>query len=362
MTERMSDMNESLNKPDMLSMSKDELRKYLTDNFGLPKFRADQIYSWFNKGASFDEMTNISKELRERLKNEAFCSMVEIEQKYVSKVDGTVKYLFRLHDGNLIESVVMHYSHGNTICISSEVGCNMGCRFCASTIGGMTRRLLPGEMLGQVVRANADGADISNIVMMGIGEPLDNYDNVLKFLELVTSPDGVNIGARHISLSTCGLADKIKALSKEKYGITLSISLHAYDDETRSSIMPINNRFKIEELFDACREYFLTTGRRISFEYTLIAGKNDSVEGANKLADLFYMHFTSEGKLLPVHVNLIPVNEVKEREYKTSSKEAVKKFEETLNKRKINATVRRKLGPDINASCGQLRRSYESKS
>ncbi len=344
---------------DVLSMSKDELCVYLTDNFKLARFRADQIYSWLNKGVNFDDMTNLSKQLREELSAKAFCSMPKIEKKLISKLDGTVKYLFKLYDGNFIESVVMHYAHGNTICISSEVGCNMGCKFCASTIGGMTRRLLPGEMLGQVVCANADGASISNIVMMGIGEPLDNYDNVLKFLSLVTDDSGVNIGVRHISLSTCGLADKIRALAKEKYGITLSISLHAADDETRSSIMPINNKHNIEELLGACRDYFITTGRRISFEYTLIAGKNDSKAQANMLADLFYKYFTVENRLLPVHVNLIPVNEVKENDLETSSKEAVKKFADTLLKRKINATVRRKLGADINASCGQLRRSYE---
>ncbi|MBQ7821350.1 MAG: radical SAM protein, partial [Clostridia bacterium] len=250
-----------------MSMSKSELRTYLTESFDLPKYRADQIFDWLCRGASFEDMTNIPKALREKLASEVFCSLPTIEAKFVSKVDGTVKYLFRLYDGNLIESVVMHYAHGNSICISSEVGCNMGCRFCASTIGGMTRKLLPGEMLGQVARADFDGADISNIVMMGIGEPLDNYDNVIKFLKLVTSDDGINIGARHISLSTCGLADKIYELAKEELGITLSISLHACDDETRSSIMPVNNKWNIEKLLRACRDYFITTGRRISFEY-----------------------------------------------------------------------------------------------
>lgn len=352
-------MNTSAEKPDIMSMTKAELRAYLTDGFDLPKFRADQIFEWLSKGAGFENMTNLPKMMREKLANEVFCSLPEIESKLVSEIDGTVKYLFRLYDGNLIESVVMHYAHGNSICISSEVGCNMGCRFCASTIGGMKRKLLPGEMLGQVVKANFDGADISNIVMMGIGEPLDNYDNVIKFLKLVTSDEGVNIGARHISLSTCGLADKIRELAKEDFGITLSISLHACDDETRSSIMPVNSKWNIEQLLCACRDYFITTGRRISFEYTLISGKNDSPAQAQKLADLFYKYFTADGRLLPIHVNLIPVNEVKERDFETSSKEAVKKFADTLARRKINATVRRKLGPDINASCGQLRRSYE---
>ena len=346
-------------KPDIMSMSKSELQDYLTKYYDLPKFRADQIFEWLSRGVHFEDMTNLSKSLREKLSSELFCSIPKIEQKLVSKVDGTVKYLFKLYDGNFIESVVMHYSHGNTICISSEVGCNMGCCFCASTIGGMTRKLLPGEMLGQVAVANRDGADISNIVMMGIGEPLDNYDNVIKFLKLVTSDDGLNIGSRHISLSTCGLADKIRLLAKEDFGITLSISLHACDDETRSSIMPVNNKWNIRALMEACRDYFLTTGRRISFEYTLISGKNDSLSQANRLADLFYKYFTENGRLLPIHINLIPVNEIKEREFTTSSKDAVKKFADTLQKRKINATVRRKLGPDINASCGQLRKNYE---
>ncbi len=347
------------NKPDIMSMTKDELCSYLCKDFDLPKYRAVQIFEWLCRGADFEHMTNIPKLLRERLSQELFCSLPQIEAKYVSKLDGTVKYLFRLYDNSIIESVVMKYSHGNSICISTEVGCNMGCRFCASTIGGMTRKLLPGEMLGQIARANFDGADISNIVMMGIGEPLDNYDNVIKFLTLVTSSEGINIGARHISLSTCGLADKILKLARENFGITLSISLHACDDETRSSIMPVNNKWNIEKLLCACRDYFLTTGRRISFEYTLISGKNDSVSQAMKLADLFYKYFVADGHLLPIHVNLIPVNEVAERDFVTSSKESVEKFAQALAKRKINATVRRRLGPDINASCGQLRRSYE---
>lgn len=342
-------------------MDRLELREYLTGEHGLERYRADQIFEWLCRGVRIEDMTNLSKSLRERLSSELFCSLPDIEEKLVSKVDSTVKYLFRLYDGNFIESVVMHYAHGNTICISSEVGCNMGCRFCASTIGGMTRRLLPGEMLGQVARANRDGANISNIVMMGIGEPLDNYDNVMKFLSLVTADEGINIGARHISLSTCGLADKIRELANEDLGITLSISLHACDDETRSSIMPVNNKWKIDELMSACRDYFLKTGRRISFEYTLIAGKNDSRQQAQRLADLFYKYFTQNGKLLPVHVNLIPVNEVKERDYLASSTGAIKSFVGVLERRHINATVRRKLGPDINASCGQLRRSHELK-
>ncbi len=346
-------------RPDLMSMELAELTEYLTREFSLPRFRAKQVFEWLNRGKGFDEMTNLPKELREKLKSQTFCSLVEIEEKYVSKVDGTVKYLFKLHDGSFIESVVMGYNHGNTICISSEVGCNMGCKFCASTIGGMTRKLLPGEMLAQVARANADGANISNIVMMGIGEPLDNYDNVIAFLKLVTSPEGICIGARHISISTCGLADKILKLADEDFGITLSISLHASDDQTRSSIMPINKKYNIETLLSACKEYFIKTGRRISFEYTLIAGKNDSVAQADKLCDLFYKYFTVDSRLLPLHVNLIPVNEVEETGFSSSSRLAVKAFTDTLTKRKINATVRRKLGPDIDASCGQLRKRRE---
>lgn len=353
-------LSEEKTHPDILSMDLSELENYLSAEFELPRFRAKQIYKWLSCGKGFDDMTNLPLELRKKLKKECFCSLVEPEQKLVSEIDGTIKYLYRLYDGNHVESVVMHYEHGTTICISSEVGCNMGCRFCASAIGGMTRRLLPGEMLGQVVRSIADGNKINGIVMMGIGEPLDNYDNVIKFLKLVSSEDGVNIGARHISLSTCGIVDKIYKLSEEMLGITLSISLHASNDDARSSIMPINNKWKIGELMKACKHYFLTTGRRISFEYTLIYGKNDSEKDANALADLFYRTFTENGKLLPMHINLIPVNKVREREYTHGSRESIRRFESTLSNRGINATVRRTLGPDINASCGQLRKKREN--
>jgi 23S rRNA (adenine2503-C2)-methyltransferase len=252
----------------------------------------------------------------------------------------------------------MRYEHGNTVCISSQVGCRMGCRFCASTIGGRVRDLSAGELLGQVIAAQADlGERIDNIVMMGIGEPLDNFDNVVRFLRLVNDPAGLNIGYRHISLSTCGLVDKIDRLAALELPITLSISLHAPDDETRSAIMPVNNKWGVDELLGACRRYYDKTGRRISFEYTLISGKNDSVEQAEKLARVLNARLRSKGESMPIHVNLIPVNEVKETGFTHSGEAAVRAFAATLERRGIRATVRRKLGPDINASCGQLRRA-----
>lgn len=334
-----------------------ELEAFLAE-LGEPKYRAAQIFAWMHRGVTIDGMTNLSKKLRETLSERAEVFFPTVEQKLVSKLDGTVKYLFALSDGNVIESVCMRYKHGNTICISSEVGCPMGCKFCASTIGGLVRKLAPSELLGQVIAAQNDmGERISNIVMMGIGEPLDNYDNVVKFLSLVGDPGGINIGSRHISLSTCGLVDKIDALSKLDLQITLSISLHAADDETRSSIMPVNNRWNIAALLDACRRYFEATGRRISFEYTLIAGKNDSPAYAKRLASTLKQGLYRGSNHFPIHVNLIPVNEVAETGFVRSGSDAVAKFADILGKEGINATVRRKLGSDINASCGQLRRA-----
>ena len=350
-------MTEINGKTDLLSMTPAELEDFLV-SLGEPKYRAGQIFSWMHKGVGLDGMTNLSKALREKLAKVAVVNLPTVERKLVSKIDGTVKYLFGLYDGNVIESVFMRYQHGNTICISSEVGCPMGCRFCASTIGGLVRRLLPSELLGQVIAAEHDmGERISNIVMMGIGEPLDNYDNVVKFLTLVGDPAGIQIGSRHISLSTCGLVDKIDELAKLNLQITLSISLHAADDETRSSIMPVNNKWKIGELLDACRRYFAVTGRRISFEYTLIAGKNDSPVYARRLSDTLKHGLFKNSEPFPIHVNLIPVNEVAETGFSRSSVEAVKRFAAVLEENGINATVRRKLGSDINASCGQLRRA-----
>ncbi|MBE6612340.1 MAG: 23S rRNA (adenine(2503)-C(2))-methyltransferase RlmN [Ruminococcaceae bacterium] len=344
-------------KADLLSMNIPEISAFLAD-LGEPKYRAKQIFAWMHRGVGIDGMTDLPKKLRETLTERAVVDLPTVERKLVSKLDGTVKYLFGLSDGNVIESVFMRYKHGNTICISSEVGCPMGCRFCASTIGGLVRRLRPGELLGQVIAAQRDmGERISGIVMMGIGEPLDNFDNSLKFLSLVGDPDGINIGSRHISLSTCGLVDKIDALAKENLQITLSISLHAADDATRSSIMPVNNKWNIASLLDACRRYFDATGRRISFEYTLIAGKNDSPAYAKELAGTLKRGLYRGSKPFPIHVNLIPVNEVEESGFSRSSADAVKKFADTLTSLGINATVRRKLGGDINASCGQLRRA-----
>lgn len=352
---------ENESKRELLSMELCELEEWML-SAGEAKYRAKQLFPQLHRGLSPDEMTNLGKRLQQKLRDAFVWHLPAVEQKLVSAIDGTVKYLFSLADGNCVESVVMKYEHGNTICISSQVGCRMGCKFCASTIGGRVRDLTPGELLGQVIAAQKDlGERISNIVMMGIGEPLDNYVNVLKFLRLVNCEDGINIGYRHISLSTCGLVDKIRMLMEENLPITLSISLHAPDDETRSAIMPINNRFGVDELLDACRDYFAKTGRRISFEYTLIAGKNDSVENANKLARVLNAKLRSKTETMPIHVNLIPVNEVSESGFRHSSRNAVNAFAKTLEAKGIRATVRRKLGSDINASCGQLRRAAMAK-
>ena len=347
---------------DLLSLFPDELEELIL-SVGEPKYRAGQMFPQLHKGLSPEEMTNIGKKTREKLATVAEYHLPQVRRKLVSALDGTVKYLFELRDGHCVESVVMRYNHGNTICISSQVGCRMGCKFCASTIGGKVRDLIPGELLGQVIAAQKDlGERISNIVMMGIGEPLDNYDNVVKFLRLVAHTDGLNIGYRHISLSTCGVVSGIYKLAEEEFPITLSISLHAPDDETRSSIMPVNNRWGVDELLNACKDYYDKTGRRLSFEYTLIAGKNDTPEGASKLANILNRHLRTRTTTMPIHVNLIPVNEVEETGFSRSSDEAVKAFAAVLEKRGIRATVRRKLGADINASCGQLRRAEQKES
>ena len=326
----------------------------ITASLGYPAFRAKQIYGWAMKGTPVDEMSNLPAELRKKLTDSGcFVFLPEIKKKLVSAIDGTVKYLFALRDGQLIESVVMKYEHGNTICVSSQAGCRMGCRFCASTLRGLVRNLTASEILGQVIAARNDtGERISNIVMMGIGEPLDNYDNVIKFLHLVNSPDGLNIGYRHISLSTCGVVPGIKMLAEEDLPITLSISLHNIITEERKQIMPVTAKWSVEELLAACREYFAKTGRRISFEYTLISGENDSEMHAERLAKGL---ISAMGRGTPVHVNLIPLNDVSERSFRRSGKEAVRAFQNRLISLGVNATVRRRLGPDINASCGQLR-------
>ena len=337
---------------DIKSMDLAEMTAYFKE-LGEPAFRAKQVFQWLHRGArSFDEMTNLSKALREKLKESCILCPPEVERKQVSALDGTMKYLWRLGDGNCIETVLMRYHHGNTVCISSQVGCRMGCAFCASTLGGKVRDLTPAEMLDQVLFTQLDsGLPISNIVLMGIGEPLDNFDTVLRFLELVNSPDGLNIGMRHISLSTCGLVDKIRLLAQKKLQLTLSVSLHSPDDESRSKIMPVNRRWNVEQLLAACKEYYEITGRRVSFEYTMIDGVSDSPEQAELLAKKL------QG--MAAHVNMIPLNSVEESGLRCSSRQAIAKFQEILERHGVTATVRRTLGSDINASCGQLRRKYE---
>ena len=332
---------------DIKSMTKEEIGAWLKE-LGEPSFRAGQVFTWLHRGAgSFDEMTDLPKKLRESLAAKARITRPAVERKQCSALDGTIKYLWRLGDGNCIETVLMRYHHGNTVCISSQVGCRMGCAFCASTLGGKVRDLTPSEMLDQVLFTQLDsGAPISNIVLMGIGEPLDNFDTVLRFLALVNHPDGLNIGMRHISLSTCGLTDKIDKLAEHQLQLTLSVSLHAPDDETRSRIMPVNRAVGVEKLLAACRRYFERTGRRISYEYAMIDGVNDHDWQADLLAERL--------KGLPSHVNLIPLNEVKESPLKPSRRVAA--FQKRLEGHGITVTVRRKLGGEIDASCGQLRR------
>ena len=340
-------------KIDILSRTKEEISALLSA-WGEPRYRAGQIFSWLHRGASFDEMSNLPAKLRQRLNDECVILTPAIDRKLVSAKDGTVKYLFALHDGQRIESVFMRYHHGNTVCISSQAGCRMGCRFCASTVNGLSRGLLPSELLGQVLAVRRDtGERISGIVLMGIGEPLDNYENVLRFLRLVGDPEGLNIGYRHISLSTCGIVPKIRALAEEDLPITLSISLHAASDAVRSAVMPVNRKYNIDALLSACKDYFAKTKRRISFEYTLIGGKNDREADALALASLLHSRLGD----MPLHVNLIPVNAVKESGFHAPTIKEAGHFAELLTKHGVTATVRRKLGSDIDASCGQLRLS-----
>ena len=319
---------------------------------GQPPFRAKQVYSWLHKGVrSYEEMTNLPKNLRDRLGENYPIQAPTVVRRQESRKDGTIKYLWQLSDGNCVETVLMRYHYGNTVCISTEVGCRMGCAFCASTLGGLVRRLEPFEMLDQVLFTQVDsGLPISHIVLMGIGEPLDNFDNVMRFLELVNSAEGMNISMRHISLSTCGLVPKIDELAKRNLQLTLSVSLHAPNDGIRDTIMPVNKLYPSQELIDACRRYYEATSRRISFEYAMIGGVNDSRENAKGLIRRM--------KGLPCHFNLIPLNHVEESPLKPSTREAVAAFQKTLEDGGIPATVRRTLGGDIDASCGQLRRKY----
>ena len=329
------------------SMTLPELTAVLKE-LGQPAFRAKQVYTWLHKGVrAYDEMTNLPKSLRDTLAREYPICAPKVVRRQESARDGTIKYLWELSDGNCVETVLMRYHYGNTVCISTEVGCRMGCAFCASTLAGKVRDLTPAEMIAQVLFTQLDsGEPVSNIVLMGIGEPLDNFDTVMKFLTLVNHPEGLNIGMRHISLSTCGLTDKIDKLAQRGLQLTLSVSLHAPDDETRSKIMPVNRSVGVEKLMDTCRRYFQTTGRRISYEYAMIDGVNDSDWQADLLA--------SRLKGTPGHVNLIPLNDVEESPLKPSRRVAA--FQKRLERHGVTVTVRRKLGGDIDASCGQLRR------
>ena len=333
------------------SMTLPEITQVLKE-LGQPGFRAKQVFSWLHKGVrTYDEMTNLPQALRKVLAQEYPILAPEVVRKQESKKDGTIKYLWKLSDGNCVETVLMRYHYGNTVCISTEVGCRMGCAFCASTLGGLVRKLEPFEMLDQVLFTQVDsGLPVSHIVLMGIGEPLDNFDNVMRFLELVNDPEGMNISMRHISLSTCGLVPKIRELAKKKLQLTLSVSLHAPSDSVRDTIMPVNKAYPTEELLRACRDYYAETGRRISFEYAMIDGVNDREEDARLLLKRL--------KGLPAHMNLIPLNHVEESPLKPSTKKAVAGFQQILEEGGIPATVRRTLGSDIDASCGQLRRKY----
>ena len=339
-------------KTDIKSLALTELERELTA-LGEKPFRAKQLYQWLHQklARSYEDMTNLPKGLREKLAEQYVCTTLRRVQVQESRIDGTKKFLFALEDGHVVESVWMRYKHGNSVCISSQVGCRMGCRFCASTLGGLVRNLLPGEMLDQVYAITLlTGERVSNVVVMGTGEPLDNYDSLVRFLELLTDEKGLHISARNITVSTCGLVPQMRKLAREKLQITLALSLHAATDEKRRSLMPVANRYGIGELMEACREYFERTGRRITFEYSLVGGVNDTREDARLLAAL--------AGPLRCHVNLIPVNPIKEREYVQSEAGRIQAFKNMLEKNGINVTIRREMGRDIDGACGQLRRSY----
>lgn len=336
-----------------------ELTEFLTTDYNVKPFVAKQVYQWLTRGADFDQMTNVSKDLREKLKQNCVAIGVKIVQTLTSAIDGTQKFLFELSDGNVVEGVLMKYKYGNTLCVSTQVGCRMGCKFCASTLGGLVRNMEAGEILGEVLAVNALGTSaekgryVTNVVLMGSGEPLDNYDNVTKFLRLLTSPEGLNVSERNVSLSTCGLVPKIKQLADDGFTLNLTVSLHNADDEKRREIMPVANSYSVAEVCDAARYYFEKTGRRVLFEYTLIDGQNDSYASALKLA--------SAVRGMSSHVNLIRLNSVKETGLHGTSDEAIKKFLGYLEKLGVSATLRRSLGADINGACGQLRRKYMEK-
>lgn len=339
-----------MSKPDILSMTLEECRA-LAESLGEKKFRGEQLYGWMQKGTPLSEMKNLHAAFKEKIASECDYRLPEIAKKQVSKKDGTVKYLMRMTDGECVESVFMRYEHGNTVCVSCQAGCRMGCKFCASTLRGKARDLTASEILGQIVVIQRDtGERVGGIVMMGIGEPLDNYDNTVRFLRLVSNENGLNIGLRHISVSTCGLVPGIKRLAKEGLPVTLSISLHASNDTRRSSLMPVNKKYPIAELLSACREYFEETGRRVSFEYTLISGENDSEQDAKALAALL-----KKGMRGPSHINLIMLNKVDETGFDAPDRKGAERFRKMLEDQGMNATIRRRLGSDIDASCGQLR-------
>lgn len=341
-----------MEKTDIKSLDDQQLQKFVAE-LGEKPFRARQLYQWMHEklAGSFDEMTNLSRSFREKLAGCCSYTSLEVVERLVSGIDGTEKYLFRLSDGNVIESVLMRYHHGNSVCISSQVGCRMGCRFCASTLGGLTRQLLPSEMLDQVYRIQKiSGERVSNLVVMGTGEPLDNYENLLQFLKLLTDEHGLHISQRNVTVSTCGIVENIRRLAEEKLQITLALSLHASSQEKRKELMPIAYKYDIHEVLDACRYYFAQTGRRITFEYSLVGGVNDTEEDARALSALI-------GDI-NCHVNLIPVNPIKERSYVQSNRAVIEAFKNKLEKNRINVTIRREMGRDINGACGQLRKSY----
>jgi 23S rRNA (adenine2503-C2)-methyltransferase len=340
---------------DIKSLYLEELTEKLKE-MGQPAFRAKQIFEWLHEKLveNYDEMTNLSKELREKLKKTYPLVTLKVVDALRSRSDETVKYLFQLEDNRVIESVRMKYHHGNSVCISSQVGCRMGCKFCASTIGGKERDLLPSEMLDQIYRIQAlSGERVSNVVVMGTGEPLDNYDNLIRFIKLLSDPKGLNISTRNITVSTCGLPEGIRKLAKEGLPITLALSLHAPNNEIRKQLMPIANQYDLQEVLDAFKDYYDLTGRRLTFEYSLVEGVNDEEEHAKELANLI--------KGLNCHVNLIPVNPIKERNFKKSENKKIQNFKNILEKYRINVTIRREMGADINAACGQLRKSYIDK-
>lgn len=339
---------------DIKSLTLSELTQEM-ESIGEKKFRAAQIYSWLHERLvdDFDEMTNLSKGLREKLKENYELPHLTLVRVQTSKIDETSKFLFRLSDGNVIESVLMKYHHGNSVCISSQVGCRMGCRFCASTLDGLTRNLRPSEMLDQIYRIQrSTGERVSNVVVMGSGEPMDNYDNLIRFIRLLSDENGLNISQRNITVSTCGIVPKILELAEEGLSITLALSLHAPDDETRKTLMPIANSYSLSEVLPACREYYKKTGRRLTFEYSLVQGINDNLDEAKRLTALL--------KDMQGHVNLIPVNPIKERDFKQSNRDAIDAFRGYLEKHGINVTIRREMGRDIGGACGQLRKSYLS--